>query len=386
MIYYSKLTNNDWVINVAFNNNEVFKDINALLWQMTLIAAIFLSVGVTVLVIVIRTSLRPLDKLLVRLNEIAHGEGDLTKELEINRTDELGQVAELFNTFIRSIKNVLIEVSNSANSVCSSSENLTNNVDSIARGLDEQTNETVDLASAVEEMNTTVSQIAQNSVETSTQAKNTMVKANEGYSSVTETIKTMNSIADRVKHSASVIDKLGKSTEDIGDIINVINDIADQTNLLALNAAIEAARAGEAGRGFAVVADEVRKLAERTQSATGEIAEMIKNLQHESVEATRQISGGVEEVAKGTKVGDQTGVRLKEILEFNNLTTDMINQIATAAEQQSIATNEINNSINEITSITESNNDQLQGINEATKEMNKVAEILKEKISHFKLQ
>jgi len=237
----------------------------------------------------------------------------------------------------------------------------------------------------VEEMNITISQIAENATDTSLQENKTMDKAKGGQESVDETVSTMRAIAEKVKESAQVMVQLGASTQEIGDIINVINDIADQTNLLALNAAIEAARAGEHGRGFAVVADEVRKLAERTQNATSEITSMISNLQTESSKAVSNIESGVHEVQKGTEVADQAGLRLSEIIEYNTITTDMINQIATAAEEQSTNTNEISSSVTEINSVTEENSLQVSIINEASQHLSEIAESLKAKVSVFKV-
>jgi len=385
IFYYHKLKNVNWVAAIVFDKSEIEAPLHQLMREVIITAVIFLVAGLLILVFSIRKMFRPMDNLILRLDDIVSGDGDLTQTLASERSDELGTVAKLFNRFIGDIRAILAEVQTSSESVASSSIQLAANVQSITEGLTTQSNETNELAAAVEEMNITISQIAENATDTSLQANKTMDKAKGGQESVDETVSTMRAIAEKVKESAQVMVQLGASTQEIGDIINVINDIADQTNLLALNAAIEAARAGEHGRGFAVVADEVRKLAERTQNATSEITSMISNLQTESSKAVSNIESGVHEVQKGTEVADQAGLRLSEIIEYNTITTDMINQIATAAEEQSTTTNEISSSVTEINSVTEENSLQVSIINEASQHLSEIAESLKAKVSVFKV-
>ena len=195
----------------------------------------------------------------------------------------------------------------------------------------------------------------------------------------------MQKIADVVRESGESIGKLSKSADQIGEIISVIDDIADQTNLLALNAAIEAARAGEQGRGFAVVADEVRKLAERTGKATTEISGMIKSIQNETAEAVKGMEAGTTEVEQGRELADKAGNSLNEIVNMSQRVMDMIQQIATATEEQSSAAEEISKNIEHISTVTEENAKGAEQSAAAAEQLNRQAEGLKQIVSEYKV-
>jgi len=197
---------------------------------------------------------------------------------------------------------------------------------------------------------------------------------------VSQAIDGMNRISASVMESARTIETLGKSSDEIGEIIAVIYDIADQTNLLALNAAIEAARAGEQGRGFAVVADEVRKLAERTTKATKEIASMIKSIQSDTDGAVKSMSAGTEEVEKGVSLVNQAGGSLDQIVEVVASVTDMIQQIATAAEEQSAAAEEISTNVEAVATITKETATGANQSSVATQELTRLASDLQQMV------
>jgi len=195
----------------------------------------------------------------------------------------------------------------------------------------------------------------------------------------------MENIAKRVNVSSHTVEGLGQRSDQIGAIVNTIQDIADQTNLLALNAAIEAARAGEQGRGFAVVADEVRALAERTTKATKEIATMIKAIQNETQSAVSSMSEGVNEVKRGTEETDRSGEALEDILNKINELTIQISQVATAAEEQTATTHEITHNIQMITDVVNRNVDNARSTTQATSTLSKQVEGLHELVGHFRL-
>jgi len=241
------------------------------------------------------------------------------------------------------------------------------------------------VATASEEMSCTSSEIANNclmAVESSQRASDS---ASSGFGVVQETVDEMGRIAERVKESAQTVESLGARSDQIGEIVGTIEDIADQTNLLALNAAIEAARAGEQGRGFAVVADEVRALAERTTKATKEIGTMIKAIQMETKGAVSSMEEGVKAVEKGTIDAARSGHALQEILEQANSVTMQINQIATAAEEQTATTNEITNNIQQITEVVHETAKGSQESAAAANQLSRLAEELQQLVGTFKL-
>ena len=200
-----------------------------------------------------------------------------------------------------------------------------------------------------------------------------------------ETIRGMERISEVVRKSAETVQELGNSSNQIGEIIQVIDDIADQTNLLALNAAIEAARAGEQGRGFAVVADEVRKLAERTTKATKEIAAMIKKIQKDTVGAVESMQQGTEEVQKGKELARKAGTSLNEIITGAQKVVDIITQVAAASEEQSSTSEQISKSIESISSVTQQSAGGVQQIAHAAEDLNRLTVNLQELVANFKI-
>jgi methyl-accepting chemotaxis protein len=273
-----------------------------------------------------------------RINRVAGAmsrvaDGDLSVQLRIYANDEIGDLGRSINRMLTSINEMIASIKNTANQVASASGVLYSTSEQIATGAEEVAAQAGTVATSSEEMAATSSEIAQNCNMAAESSKQASELATDGVAVVQETVAGMNRIAERVKESAATVESLGSRSDQIGEIVGTIEDIADQTNLLALNAAIEAARAGEQGRGFAVVADEVRALAERTTKATKEIGQMIKAIQTETKGAVTSMEEGVNEVERGTKDAAKSGVALENILNQINAVTMQINQIATAAEQ-----------------------------------------------------
>ncbi|CAK0770539.1 methyl-accepting chemotaxis protein [Gammaproteobacteria bacterium] len=335
--------------------------------------------------IIIRSIKRPLTKIEELVNDIAQGEGDLSKLLTYNGKDELGSICGGFNLFIEKLRNIISQISNTSSQVSSASIRLNATAEQIATGAEEVAAQAGTVATAGEEMAATSGNIAKNCQMVAEGAQRASHTAQNGVKVVEKTIKVMGQIAEKVQESAKTVESLGERSAQIGAIIGTIKDIADQTNLLALNAAIEAARAGEQGRGFAVVADEVRALAERTTRATREIGEMIKAIQNETKWAVAAMGQGVLQVAAGTMESEKSGQALQEILAQVNDVAMQINQIATAAEQQTATTGEISNNMHQITKVVQQTSHGAHESATAASQLNGNAEELQRLVNQFKL-
>ncbi len=333
----------------------------------------------------LRTIMKPVDALREMLFDISQGEGDLTKRLDETTKDELAEISKYFNVFIGKLRLIVGQISSTSTQVASAASQLNSTATQIATGAEEVAAQAASVATAGEEMSATSGDIAQNCQMAVEGAQRASDKAQSGALVVEKTVSVMGQIALRVQESAKTVESLGARSDQIGAIIGTIEDIADQTNLLALNAAIEAARAGEQGRGFAVVADEVRALAERTTRATREIGEMIKAIQKETCEAVNAMEQGVQQVETGTREAAKSGQALEEILQYVNDVAMQISQVATAAEEQTATTGEISSNMHQITDVVLQTSLGAHESATAATQLNGNAEELQRLVRQFKL-
>jgi methyl-accepting chemotaxis protein len=311
--------------------------------------------------------------------------GDLTARMEGEFKNNYKVYQNQINGVAASLEEVVSQVTDSVAATVSASTQISASSEEMATGAQEQSTQTVEIASAVEEMTKTILETTKNAADAADSAKKSGDFAKEGGHVVKETIEGMGRIAEVVNKSAETVQALGKSSDQIGEIIQVIDDIADQTNLLALNAAIEAARAGEQGRGFAVVADEVRKLAERTTKATKEIAQMIKQIQKDTGEAVESMQLGTTEVEKGKMLTDRAGNALREIIANADEVVNIITQVASASHEQSAAAEQISKNIEAITSVTQQSAAGTQQIARAADDLNQLTNGLQNAVARFKI-
>lgn len=312
--------------------------------------------------------------------------GDLTVALPTNKKDDIGRMFEGFNKAVENIRSMLERINEAVSSTASASSQISASAEEMAAGSSEQNLQANEVAAAVEEMTKTILSSSENAKFAADTASLNGKIAKEGGDVVVETVNGMNKIAEVVLEAARIVEQLGANSNQIGEIIQVIDDIADQTNLLALNAAIEAARAGEQGRGFAVVADEVRKLAERTTKATKEIAGMIKQIQSNTKLAVSSIKQGAVEVEKGKDLAQKAGSSLNQIIEEVDKSSQLINQLAVASEQQSQSSEQISQSIERISSVINESSVGIQEIARSSEDLNRLTLNLQNLIAKFKIK
>ncbi len=311
--------------------------------------------------------------------------GDLTRRVKGDYNGDLKLIQDSINKVADSLAEALSEVSEAVSSTASAANQISSSSEEMAAGSQEQAAQTAEIAGSIEEMTKTIMDNTKNASYAAETAKQAGSKAQRGGQVVNQTIEGMNRISKVVEKSAETVFTLGKNSDKIGEIIQVIDDIADQTNLLALNAAIEAARAGEQGRGFAVVADEVRKLAERTTKATKEIANMIKQIQKDTHDAVLSIKEGTDEVNKGKQLANEAGTVLNEIIEVAQKASDTSVQVAAASEEQSAASELISKNIESINNVTMETTAGIHQIARASEDLSRLTIKLQEMVAKFKL-
>lgn len=332
-----------------------------------------------------------LDAILAPINEGSKvlsvlATGDLTERMSGSYNGDHQLIKNSINTVADSLSSALLEVNEAVSETASAATQISSSTEELASGSQQQSTQTSEIATAVEEMSKTVLENSKNTSFAAELAKNAGKKAYEGGEVVKKAIKGMEEIAEVVSNSAETVFALGNNSSKIGEIIQVIDDIADQTNLLALNAAIEAARAGEQGRGFAVVADEVRKLAERTTKATKEIADMIKQIQVVTADAVKSMQKGKDKVEDGKILVNETGNVLKEIITESQKVSDIITQVAAAVEEESASAEQVSKNLESINSITHESASGIQQIAKASEDLSRLTDNLQSLVDRFKLE
>ncbi|WP_214186927.1 methyl-accepting chemotaxis protein [Geobacter hydrogenophilus] len=346
-------------------------------------SGIAIVLGIFFGVIISRSVLTPFHKLLEVLNELAGG--NLTVHSGVKGTDEMGELAQGLARMRDEMKGIISQIAGSAGAIASASGQLSATSSQISVGAGQMALQTASVASASEEMSATSHEIAGTLGSVAANAREANDCARNGAEVIRRTMELMGKIEEMVTASASAVGDLGASSEQIGEIVGTIGDIADQTNLLALNAAIEAARAGEQGRGFAVVADEVRALAERTTAATREIGRMIQDIQAKTRDAVAAMEKGVSEVRAGADDAVQSEQAVRDILAHIDSLTGQVEQIATAVEQQSATTTAIVHNIREIRTVVEESAAGAQDTSRSAGELAQLAGGLEKLTGRFRL-
>ncbi|MBC3922080.1 methyl-accepting chemotaxis protein [Pseudomonas lurida] len=352
---------------------------------MTVAGLVIAGIGLLVIWLVGHGIARPLKQMVAMLNDIAQGEGDLTRRLTSNRADELGAIATGFNTFLIKLQGMITQVVSSVQKVSDSSEHTADIAIRTNQGVHKQMVEIDQVATAVHEMTATAQDVARNATQAAQAASHADQAASQGMRIVRDTSLSIGALAEEIGKAVSVVQTLAKDSENINAILTAIRGIAEQTNLLALNAAIEAARAGEQGRGFAVVADEVRNLAQKTQKATEEIQAMIQQLQQGTRDVVRVMEDSQNRTDESVQHAAQAAEALETITQAVSVINDMNTQIASAAEEQSAVAEDINRNVINIGQVA---NEVAGGADEssaASADLTKLAEQQRRLINQFKV-
>ncbi|RTR28597.1 methyl-accepting chemotaxis protein [Shewanella atlantica] len=345
---------------------------------VAIVASVLIGLWVT------KAVMRPIDNIVTTLNTV-RVDSDLTVKFKTFNDDELGQISTNLTLVIEHLRGILNSIADAANTVGDSTIKLSEFTQQTNDRMHQQQSETEQTAAAMNQMTATVAEVAQSATNAADSAKDAEGNATKGNGIVQQSVSSMSQLSKQIDQTSEVITHLASESQNIGSVLDVIKGIAEQTNLLALNAAIEAARAGEQGRGFAVVADEVRTLAQRTQESTQEIESMIDGLQKGVQEAVGAMKVGTEQVYDANEKANMAGDALNEIVLSVDNISNMNTQIATAAEEQSSVAEDINRSIIAISDIAQTSTMAAQELTTSVAELTSLSESMREQVSQFKL-
>lgn len=321
-------------------------------------------------------------RLLDELGDLA--EGDLTVNATVSE-DFTGAIADSVNFAIDQMRQVVSAINITADRVAESTRQTQKTASDLREASEHQAKEIAGVSAAISAMAVSIDQVSENAAESAAVAERSVEIAHNGAEVVNRSIEGMNIIRNQIQETSKRIKRLGESSQEIGDIVNLINDIADQTNILALNAAIQASMAGEAGRGFAVVADEVQRLAERSANATRQIEVLVKTIQADTNEAVSSMESTTAEVVKGTKLAQDAGEALEEVQGVSHTLADLIQSISNAAQQQAVSAGHISGIMNVIQDITSQTSSGTLETARSVSRLNEMASALQESVSGFKL-
>ena len=352
---------------------------------VAILLAAGLMLGLAISWTIARMISRPLEEAATTMRAIASGNGDLTKTLKKNSNDEIGYLAESFNAFVGKIRDLIGHTAHSTGAVISAIAKTAENTDEITRRILAQEADTAQVATAVNEMTATIAEVAASAETGEAAAQAAAVAASKGQEVVSATVSAIAELADNVRSAEEVIDRVNRGSAEIGSVLDVIKSIAEQTNLLALNAAIEAARAGEQGRGFAVVADEVRNLANRTQTSTVEIESMIQRLQDGTRRAVEVMHDGRAKAETNVAQSQMALTSLQEIRSAIQTINGVNTQIATAAAEQHLVAEEINRNISNINDSSSATAQSAQQTIAITDQLGKLASELQHVVTQFNI-
>jgi len=372
------------VLEISMDRSQYAAALSESIKSNILIGVICIVLGIIVAIFVARAIVKPIKDTVIAMNDVAEGDGDLTRRLDTSGSKEISELADAFNRFAEKVRVLVTDVVGSTTQLATASEEMSAITSDANASITRQRSEIDQVATAMNEMTATVQEVARSADEAANSAKDADSEATQGKAVVNQVKASIVTLAGEVEHAAVVINNLQQDSESIGTVLDVIRGIAEQTNLLALNAAIEAARAGEQGRGFAVVADEVRTLASRTQQSTQEIQEMIEKLQTAALEAVDVMTGGKKQVVESVQYAESASQSLETITAAVEQIHNMNTHIAGAAEEQSSVSEEINKNVVNINTVADQVTHSASQTATAGAELAELATRLQAVVGHFK--
>ncbi len=375
----------NWYIGLSVDKDKAFSMLSEFRASAIIATVIAVAIIIVLLGMLIRVLMQPLHVMTRAMQDIADGEGDLTRRLTIQNQDEFGILGTAFNRFVERIHGSIREVSSATEHVNEVALRVVSASNSSMLNSDEQASRTNSVAAAINQLGAAAQEIARNAAQASQQASDARNLAEDGQQVVDRSILAMNQLSDMISASSSNIETLNSKTVNIGQILEVITSISQQTNLLALNAAIEAARAGEAGRGFAVVADEVRNLAHRTQESAQQVQTMIEELQVGARESVSTMSNSQRHSQDSVEIANQAGERLNSVTQRIGEIDGMNQSVATATEEQTSVVESINMDITEINTLNQEGVENLQSTLRACSDLEQQAARLKQLVGSFRI-
>ena len=375
----------NWYIGLSVDKDQAFAMLSE--FRTSAVIATIIAVGIilALLGMLIRILIQPLHVMTRAMEDIADGEGDLTKRLTIVNNDEFGVLGTAFNRFVERIHGSIREVSSATGQVNEVALRVVAASNSSMYNSDQQASRTSSVAAAINQLGAAAQEIARNAAQASNQASDARGLAEDGQQVVDRSIKAMNQLSSMLSASSSNIESLNSKTVNIGQILEVITSISQQTNLLALNAAIEAARAGEAGRGFAVVADEVRNLAHRTQESAQQVQTMIEELQVGARESVSTMSESQRHSQDSVEIANLAGERLNSVTQRIGEIDGMNQSVATATEEQTAVVESINVDITEINTLNQEGVENLHATLRACSDLEQQASRLTQLVGSFRI-
>jgi methyl-accepting chemotaxis protein len=375
----------NWYIGLSIDKDQAYSMLSEFRTSAVIATIIAVAIIIALLGMLIRLLIQPLHVMTRAMEDIADGEGDLTKRLKIVNNDEFGILGTAFNRFVERIHGSIREVSSATGQVNEVALRVVAASNSSMYNSDQQASRTSSVAAAINQLGAAAQEIARNAAQASNQASDARGLAEDGQQVVERSIKAMNQLSSMLSASSTNIESLNSKTVNIGQILEVITSISQQTNLLALNAAIEAARAGEAGRGFAVVADEVRNLAHRTQESAQQVQTMIEELQVGARESVSTMSDSQRHSQDSVEIANLAGERLNSVTQRIGEIDGMNQSVATATEEQTAVVESINVDITEINTLNQEGVENLQATLRACSDLEQQASRLKQLVGSFRI-